>query len=185
MKVSIYDTENGRILRHLTLSSADDLAHNLRAGEAHLPGHVDPQKYEVRDGKKARRKGAAAAAAEAATRARSAELRRACRSAIESGFFSAALGARHLYGNTMADQLNRLMAVAGGVGAALWCADEAGSWRRRTHSTEALRQLCADASAWGEACLDHHAGLGAALGRAKTVKAAEAVAWTLQKDKSQ
>lgn len=99
----------------------------------------------------------------------------ACRSAIEAGFASSALGAAHTYGCKATDQANiNLAAVSGG---GLWCADSTGAWAFTSHTAAQAQQVQKDMAAHIQAEQAHYAQQLAAVAAATTVSAVQAVVW--------
>lgn len=78
---------------------------------------------------------------------RVADLSRACESAIISGFVSAALGSNHAYQSDRDDQLNLIGAAQSGADMSFKCADGAGVWAYRLHTSPQLQQVLADGAA--------------------------------------
>jgi hypothetical protein len=84
-------------------------------------------------------------------------LNAACRTAIEAGFASAALGSLHAYPGKEHDQLNLIgqytRAVATGHPQVFWCIDDAGVGDYRLHTADQLAQVMQDGGAYKEAQL--------------------------------
>jgi hypothetical protein len=83
---------------------------------------------------------------------KAAALRAACQRQIRDGYNSAALGEAHTYPATEVDQRNMIAAVAGSLSPSLpadwttpfWCADAAGVWAMRDHTTAEIQRAAAD-----------------------------------------
>lgn len=69
------------------------------------------------------------------------EINAACEQAITGGFESTALGASHLYGSELDDQLNLTGAILRGLDMPYACRDPDGVKAFRLHTAEQLRQV--------------------------------------------
>lgn len=107
-----------------------------------------------------------------------AALAAATQAAITAGFASSALGASHIYGSQITDQLNLAAAVAGGVGGSVWCASGAPlTWALTPHTAARMAQLNTDWLAFRAGLQSKYAGLLAQVAAATTPAAVQAIVW--------
>jgi hypothetical protein len=121
----------------------------------------------------------------AAQTRKAAELRAACSAQVVAGFHSIALGADYLYPAKPLDQSN----LTGSVLASLlpgnavdwttpfWCADIAGAWEFRLHSTSQIQQVGIDAKTSLIAALGKNEYLAGQVAAATTIAEVEAITW--------
>ena len=117
--------------------------------------------------------------------AKIAELSKACRASIISGFESAALGALHRYPSTETDQLN----LAGSITDSLlvdqsanwvtpfWCADADGDWAMRLHSYAQIQQVGRESKKRVLKLMQHNAALAAQVQLAPDKVSIDHVTW--------
>lgn len=117
-----------------------------------------------------------------------AELHSACAASIMAGVVHDALGAPHTYPMSATDQTNLLGRIAQAqidpAGTfAPWCADGAGAWAKRSHTSAQTIQVGLAAAAWVQANSDKLSGpdgLGGllkAVADALTVAAINEITW--------
>ena len=103
------------------------------------------------------------------------EMASACRSAIEAGFSSSALGSANTYGCKATDQTNiNLVAVGGG---SLWCANSSNVWVFASHTVTEAQQVQKDMAAHIQAQQATYAKALADISAATTVADVEAITW--------
>ena len=104
-----------------------------------------------------------------------ATLSAACRSAIEAGFTSSALGGAYTYGCRPTDQAN--VATVAAHGGSLWCQPSGGAWAFVAHTAAQALQVQADMGTHIQAEQATYAGLVGQVGVAATVSAVQAIVW--------
>lgn len=115
--------------------------------------------------------------------AKLAELKAAVQMAILVGVESNALGSPHSYPTALTDQANLTGLVTETLlpGAAtefkFWCADSAGTWLRRSHTAEQIRQVGIDVAKHIKAQQSHYETLLISVENADDVDAVSAVVW--------
>lgn len=108
-----------------------------------------------------------------------------CKSTILAGFESSALGAGHHYPAKTTDQQNLASSVLASLLPGLpadwttpfWCADSAGEWEFRPHTTAQIQQVGQDAKAAILWAMGKNELLQAAIAAATTIEELEAITW--------
>ena len=105
-----------------------------------------------------------------------ATLSAACRSAIEAGFTSSALGGAYTYGCRPTDQAN--VATVAAHGGSLWCQPSSGgAWSFVAHTAAQAAQVQADMWTHIQAEQTTYAGLVGQVNAATTVAGVDAIVW--------
>ncbi len=98
-----------------------------------------------------------------------------CKSAIEAGFSSSALGTANTYGCKSTDQININLAAIGGGN--LWCANSAGVWALIAHTAAQAQQVQKDMATHIQAQQSTYAKALSDIAAATTVAEVEAITW--------
>ena len=99
----------------------------------------------------------------------------ACKTAIEAGFTSLALGSAYTYVCKQTDQMNVNLAAVGGGN--LWCESSSGVWEFSAHTATEAQQVQKDMAAHIQAQQATYAKALADIAAATTVAGVEAVTW--------
>lgn len=100
-----------------------------------------------------------------------------CKSTIESGFTSSALGAPHFYNSEPENQLNLIGAVLLNQSIAYTCTDENGVKQPIQHSAEQIKQVLSDGAAVKETAIARYHELVEQVNAASTIEDVEQVDW--------
>lgn len=117
--------------------------------------------------------------------ARLIEVNEACSKEIVSGFTSPALGANYTYPSKSTDQANLqartlaalINATTKGWKTQFWCADAAGVWAYRDHTSAQMQEVGQAGDAWIGSCIAKKIVKEALITAATTAEAALAITW--------